>query len=65
MSHANAGWFVAYCELEERIEALNEGSEPCRSCQHCDGRGLVEKAGDECAFCQEIDYGVWEAGEPE
>lgn len=58
----------AACELDDRLaKRIAEGSEGSEVCsgEHCDGQGRTLEAGDECGFCQEIEYGVWLAGEPD
>ena len=61
-------WMDAACELDDRIaKRIAEGSEGSKVCsgEHCDGEGRTVEAGEDCAFCQEVEYGIWGAGEPE
>ena len=48
-----------------RVAELNEGNVPCDGKQYCDGHGRVEASGEDCAFCREVDHGIWLAAEPD
>ena len=65
---SRADWIDAACELDDRLaKRIAEGSEGSEVCsgEHCDGQGRTLEAGDACGFCQEVEYGIWQAGEPD
>ena len=51
-------------EIAARIADLNEGNILCEG-QYCDGQGRMTEDEEECAYCREIEYGIWKAGEPD
>lgn len=73
MKHVEEQYEAAYEAFEKqhiaeqiaaRIADLNEGDIICNG-EYCDGKGRMTEDEESCAYCREIDYGIWKAGEPD
>lgn len=55
---------AAHADYVAAVKRRNEGRHKCHG-DHCGGWGRTLEAGEDCAFCQEVEYGIWQAGEPD
>ena len=48
----------------KRLNAEHGGHHTCDG-DHCLGEGLTRWIGEDCAYCDDIEAAIWQAGEPD
>lgn len=53
--------------IAAEVDRLNKKHGGMHTCDfgHCDGRGLAREVGELCAYCDDIEAQIWQAGEPD